>query len=135
MSKCHTPENRSYSELPQDMGTYDPIESEPRCSVKKCGISGEKWAPAASPRPTLQQGQHKNAAYLVSTGHCPVMIVTKNLDHFRKKLILGQKKCIFGPKFCIFYATPMKPLFFGSDSKGIISSPYLEVVLDAFGFR
>ena len=57
-------------------GTYDPIElgpSEPkkwgfhRCSVKKCRILGKKWVLAAGPRPTLQQGQHKNVAYWVSS--------------------------------------------------------------------
>ena len=34
---------------------------------KKDRISGKKWAPAAGPRPALQQGQHKNVAYLVSS--------------------------------------------------------------------
>ena len=58
-------------------GTYDPIESGPsdpkkwgfhRCSVKKCRFSGQKWAPAAGPRPAVQQGQHKMLSFT-----CPVI--------------------------------------------------------------
>merc|ERR1712218_353624 len=57
-------------------GCYDPIESGPsetkkgglyRGSVKKCRFSGQKWAPAAGPRPAVQRGQHKNVAFLVSS--------------------------------------------------------------------
>ena len=33
---------------------------------------------------------------------CPVMMVTKKLDAFGKKMNFGPKNCIFGPKFCIF---------------------------------
>merc|ERR1711873_177533 len=80
-------------------GTYDPIElgpSEPkkwgfhRCSLKKCRNLGKKLPPAATPRPALQRVNTK----MLPIG-CPVMIVTKNLDHFRKKNDFGPKNCIF----------------------------------------
>ena len=57
-------------------GTYDPIESGPSDpkkwglygrSVKKCTFLGQKWAPAAAPRPAVQRGQHKNVVFLVSS--------------------------------------------------------------------
>merc|ERR1719350_1222213 len=42
---------------------------------------------------------------------CPVMMVTKKLDVFGKKMYFGPKNCIFGPKICIFlrytYETPI----------------------------
>ena len=45
---------------------------------------------------------------------CPVMMVTKNLDDFRKKMDFGPKNCIFGPKFCIFLRyTHITPIFWG----------------------
>ena len=57
-------------------GRYNPIGSGPsepkkwgfhRCSVKKCRFSGQKCAPAAGPRPALQQGQHKIVAFWTLT--------------------------------------------------------------------
>ena len=96
-------------------GTYDSIESGPsdpkkwgfhRCSVKKCRFSGQKWAPAAGPRPAVQRGQHKNVAFLVSSHDGD-----KKFGQFPKKMDFGPKNCIFGPKICIFlrytYETPI----------------------------
>ena len=68
---------------------------------------------------------------------CPVMMVTKNLDDFRKKWISGQKTAFLARNSAFFYATPMKPPFFGvrrTRLNGIISPPYPEVTLDTFGF-
>ena len=77
-----------------------------RCSVKKCRFSGQKWAPAAAPRPAVQRGQHKNVIFLVSSHDG-----NKKFGRFPKKMYFGPKNCIFGPKFCIFlrytYETPI----------------------------
>ena len=65
------------------------------------------------------------------------MMVTKNLDDFRKKLDFGPKNCIFGPKFCIFLRyTYETPIFLGQTHRtGLITCPpYPEVTLDTFGF-
>ena len=65
------------------------------------------------------------------------MMVTKNLDDFRKKWISGQKTAFLARNSAFFYATPMKPPFFGvrrTRLNGIISPPYPEVTLDNFGF-
>ena len=65
------------------------------------------------------------------------MMVTKNLDDFRKKLDFGPKNCIFGPKFCIFLRyTYETPIFSGQTHRtGLITCPpYPEVTLDTFGF-
>ena len=87
-------------------GTYDPIESgssDPKkwglygCSVKKCRFSGQKWAPAAAPRPAVQRGQHKNVVFLVSSHDGD-----KKFGRFPKKMDFGPKNCIFGPKICIW---------------------------------
>merc|ERR1712237_213245 len=64
-------------------------------------------------------------------------MVTKKLDDFQKKLILGQKTAFSAQNSAFFYATPMKPPFFRlrrSRLNGIISPPYPEVTLDTFGF-
>ena len=68
---------------------------------------------------------------------CPVMMVTKNLDDFRKKMDFGPKNCIFGPKFCIFLRyTYETPIFSGQTHRtGLITCPpYPEVTLDTFSF-
>merc|ERR1739846_301437 len=68
---------------------------------------------------------------------CLVMMVTKNLDDFRKKMDFGPKNCIFGPKFCIFLRyTYETPIFSGQTHRtGLITCPpYPEVTLDTFGF-
>ena len=65
------------------------------------------------------------------------MMVTKNLDDFRKKMDFGPKNCIFGPKFCIFLRyTYETPIFSGQTHRtGLITCPpYPEVTLDTFGF-
>ena len=65
------------------------------------------------------------------------MMVTKNLDDFRKKMDFGPKNCIFGPKFCIFLRyTYETPIFWGQTHRtGLITCPpYPEVTLDTFGF-
>ena len=65
------------------------------------------------------------------------MMVTKNLDDFRKKMDFGPKNCIFGPKFCIFLRyTYETPIFLGQTHRtGLITCPpYPEVTLDTFGF-
>merc|ERR1711947_2871 len=65
------------------------------------------------------------------------MMVTKKLDAFGKKWILGQKTAFSAQNSAFFYATPMKPPFFRlkrSRLNGIISPPYPEVTLDTFGF-
>ena len=65
------------------------------------------------------------------------MIVTKNLDHFQKKRILGQKTAFSAQNSAFSYATPMKPPFFWlrqTQLNWIISPPYPEVTLDNFGF-
>ena len=87
--------------------THDPIESGPsdpkkwglyRRSIKKCRFLGQKWALAAAPRPAVQQGQHKNVVFLVSS-HDDKKIWTIS----EKKIISGQKtaflaqKSAFGP--------------------------------------
>ena len=93
---------------------------------------GQKWAPAAAPRPAMQQGQHKNVVFLVSSHDGD-----NKFGQFPKKMDFGPKNCIFGPKFCTFYATPMKPPFFRLRRTRliwIISPPYPEVTLDTFGF-
>ena len=88
-----------------------------RCSVKKCRFSGQKWAPAAGPRPAVQRGQHKNVVLLVSSHDG-----NKKFGQFPKKMDFGPKKCIFGPKICIwpirwkykkrvFSAIPRCPIF------------------------
>ena len=64
-------------------------------------------------------------------------MVTKNLDDFRKKWISGQKTAFLARNSAFFYATPMKPPFFGvrrTRLNGIISPPYPVVTLDNFGF-
>ena len=43
-------------------------------------------------------------------------MVTKNLDDFQKKWISGQKTAFLARNSAFFYATPMKPPFFGSDA-------------------
>ena len=96
-------------------GTYDPIESGPsdpkkwglyRRSVKnadfraKIGPRRPPWGPPCNGVNT------KMLSFC-----CPVMMVTKELDAFGKKMDFGPKNCIFGPKFCIFlrytYETPI----------------------------
>ena len=65
------------------------------------------------------------------------MMVTKNLDNFRKKMDFGPKNCIFGPKFCIFLRyTYETPIFWLRRTRliWIISPPYPEVTLDTFCF-
>ena len=55
-----------------------------------------------------------------------------------KKWILGQKTAFSARNSAFFYATPMKPPIFRvvrTRLNGIITSPYLEVTLDTFGFR
>ena len=60
---------------------------------------GPKWAPTATPRPSVHQGQYKKVVFLVSS-HDGV----KKMDDFGKKWIKGQKterrkngKSAFGP--------------------------------------
>ena len=48
---------------------------------------------------------------------CPVTIVTKYLEHFRKNEFWA-KKLHSRPKILHFYATHIKPPFFGPDSLG-----------------
>ena len=68
---------------------------------------------------------------------CPVMVVTKKLDGFKKKWIWGQKTAFLTKNSAFFYATPMKPPFFWlgrSRLNGMTTPPYPEVTLDTFGF-
>ena len=68
---------------------------------------------------------------------CPVMMVTKKLDAFGKKMNFGPKNCIFAQNSAFFYDISMKPPFFQlkrSRLNGIISPPYPEVTLDTFSF-
>ena len=54
-----------------------------------------------------------------------------------KNWISGQKTAFLARNSAFFYATPMKPPFFGvrrTRLNGIISPPYPEVTLDTFGF-
>ena len=83
-------------------GTYDPIESGPSDlkkwglysrSVKKCRFWGQKWAPAAAPRPSVHQGQHKNVVFLVSSYDG-----VKKFGQFWKKNGFRAKKLHFWPK-------------------------------------
>ena len=99
-------------------GTYDPIESgssDPKkwglygCSVKKCRFSGQKWAPAAAPRPAVRRSQHKKVVFLVSSHNGD-----NSYGQCLKKIDFGPKNCIFGPKFCIFLRyTHITPIFWG----------------------
>ena len=64
-------------------------------------------------------------------------MVTKKLEAFGKKWILGQKTAFLARNSAFFYATPMKPPFFRlgrSRLNGVICPPYPEVTLDTFGF-
>ena len=88
-------------------GRYNPTESGPsepkkwgfhRCSVKKCRFSGQKCAPAAGLRPTLQQGQHKIVAFWMSSHDG-----NKKIEQFKKKMDLGPKNCIFWPEILHFF--------------------------------
>ena len=88
-------------------GTYDPIESgssDPKkwglygCSVKKCRFSGQKWAPAAAPRPAVQRGQHKNVVFLVSSHDGD-----KKFGRFPKKNGFRAKKLHFWPEILHFF--------------------------------
>ena len=90
------------------------------------------WAKNRPWRPTGQHGQHKKVVILV-----PVMMVTKKVGQFPKKMDFGPKNCIFDPKLCVFYATPMKPPFLWlgrSLLNGMTTPPYPEGTLDTFGF-
>ena len=54
---------------------------------------------------------------------CLVMMVTKKLDNFQKKWILGQKNAFLARNSASFYTIPMKPpLFFGSDGSDSMGS-------------
>merc|ERR1739842_238675 len=88
-------------------GTYDPIESgssDPKkwglygCSVKKCRFSGQKWAPAATPRPAVQRGQHKNVVFLLSSHDGD-----KKFGRFPKKNGFWAKKLHFRPEILHFF--------------------------------
>ena len=88
-------------------GTYDPIESgssDPKkwglygCSVKKCRFSGQKWAPAAAPRPAVQRGQHKNVVFLLSSHDGD-----KKFGRFPKKNGFRAKKLHFWPEILHFF--------------------------------
>ena len=46
----------------------------------------------------------------------------KDLDHFREKNEMGQKTAFLARNSAFFYATPMKPPFFGSDRPDSIGS-------------
>ena len=80
-------------------GSYDPIESGPSepkkwglygRSVKKCTFSGQKWAPAAAPRPAVRRSHHKKVVFLD----------------------FGPENSIFGQKICFFLRyTHITPLF------------------------
>merc|ERR1719341_459201 len=122
-------------------GTCDPIESgssDPKgwglcgCSVKKCRFSGQKWAPAAAPRPAVQRGQHKNVVFLLSSHDGD-----KKFGRFpKKKWISGQKTAFLAQNSAFPHATPMKPPFFRvrrNRLNGITSPPHPEATLDTFG--
>ena len=79
-------------------------------SVKKCRISGTKWATAARPRPALCQGEHKNVDYWVSSHD------NTKKNHFRKIMDLGPKNCIFGLKFCNFLRYTCETTIFSSQT-------------------
>ena len=64
---------------------------------------------------------------------CPVTIVTKNLEHFRKNEFWA-KKLHFRPKILHFYATHIKTPFFRTWLIGTIGPPYPESPLDNFCF-
>ena len=108
-------------------GTYDPIESgssDPKkwglygCSVKKCRFSGQKWAPAAAPRPAVQRGQHKNVVFLVSSHDGD-----KKFGRFPKKNGFRAKKLHFWPEILHFFTLhPYNPHFLGSDEPDSMGS-------------
>ena len=108
-------------------GTYDPIESGPsdpkkwglyRRSVKKCRFSGQKWAPAAAPRPAVQRGQHKNVVFLLSSHDGD-----KKFGRFPKKNGFRAKKLHFWPEILHFFTLhPYNPHFLGSDEPDSMGS-------------
>merc|ERR1712198_187793 len=76
-------------------------------SVKKCRFSGQKWAPAAAPRPAVRRSQHKKVVFLVSR-HDGI----KKFGRRLKKIDLGPKNSIFGQKISFFLRyTHITPLF------------------------
>ena len=88
-------------------GTYDPIESGPSDlkkwglysrSVKKCRFWGQKWAPAAAPRPSVHQGQHKKVVFLLSSHHSTntFWLCPKKSKFFPQKCIFGSERGYFG---------------------------------------
>ena len=77
-------------------------------SLKKCRFSGQKWAPAAAPRPAVRPSQHKKVAFLVSR-HDGI----KKFGWCLRKIDFGPTNCIFGPKICFFLRyTHITPLLF-----------------------
>ena len=97
-------------------GRYYPIESGPwdpkkwglyGRSVKKCRFSGQKWAPAAAPRPAVRRSQHKKVVFLVSRNNG-----IKKFGRRLQKIDFGPKNSIFGQKICFFLRyTHITPLF------------------------
>ena len=99
-------------------GRYYPIESGPwdhkkwglyGHSVKKCRFSGQKWAPAAAPRPAVRRSQHKKVVFLVSRNNG-----IKKFGRCLQKIDFGPKNSIFGQQICLFLRyTHITPIFCG----------------------
>jgi len=82
--------------------------------LAKVALLGSKNA-LFGPKPIFCGQPCKGFNRKMSSFWCPVMVVTKRIGRVQKKMDLGPKNCFFDPKFCFFFATPMKPPFFGSD--------------------
>ena len=95
-------------------------------ALKKCRLRGQNWAPAATTRPSAQQGQHKNVVLLVSRHDD-----NKQFGWFPKEhRILATKKDVLPQKLhFLCYTLFFMPPGFGltrTRFNGIINSPYHE---------